>query len=158
MTDYAFDRDALVDRESLKDREMTWNRDTDTVMMLLVYLFDVKVYISPTAESEIETDLLGLVTLLKHIQGWSETDVTIPDAELSKFIRHLITYTGDFSPGDTLEINMDNMTVRKNGINALKDIEGDFFELLEGLSEVKYSDVEGQRNIRMTVSKNDRYL
>ena len=66
-------------------------------------------------------------------------------------------YTGDFAPGDTIEIDRDRLTVELNGVNALHLIDGTlpFFE--PGVNTLIYSDGEGSRTVRIRVSWRGRW-
>ena len=69
-----------------------------------------------------------------------------------------ITYSGNFTIGSTILINMDKYTIKLNGQNALKDISGDFFELLPGENEITYTDDSTNRTVKIIVEYRDRLL
>ena len=68
-----------------------------------------------------------------------------------------ITYSGNFTIGSTILIDMDKYIVKLNGQNA-KDISGDFFELLPGENEITYTDDSTNRTVKIIVEYRDRWL
>jgi phage-related protein len=69
-----------------------------------------------------------------------------------------ITFTGDFEVGDTIKIDMDKFTVTLNGTNAMNNITGDFFDLLEGENTIVYEDGSTSRTVYITVEYRDRWI
>ena len=68
-----------------------------------------------------------------------------------------IEYTGDFSPGDVIEINTERMTVTINGTNALKFTDGEFPKLSPGENYLRYIDSEGTREVVLKVIYRERH-
>jgi len=58
-------------------------------------------------------------------------------------------YSGDFEPGDIIKINTKKMTVTINGENALDLISGRLPLFNPGANELKYSDNEGSRTVKI---------
>jgi len=52
----------------------------------------------------------------------------------SRFLR----YSGNLYAGDELILDLDHWTAKVNGINVLKDMEGDFFELASGNNSLTF--------------------
>lgn len=69
-----------------------------------------------------------------------------------------LAFTGGFSPGDKLVIDVKKQTITLNGVNAIHLLDGDFFELGLGLNEVTYADNEAAREILTRITHRDRYL
>ena len=69
-----------------------------------------------------------------------------------------LAFIGDFEPGDVIEIDAKNMTIKKNGENVLHLTEEHFFQLGLGEQEIIYRDAEGERNIKINVQWRDRWL
>ena len=69
-----------------------------------------------------------------------------------------ITYSGNFTVGSIIIIDMDKYTVKLNGANALNDISGDFFGLLPGENEIIYTDDSVDRTVKIIVEYHDRWL
>ena len=69
-----------------------------------------------------------------------------------------LAFIGDFEPGDVIEIDAENMTIKKNGENVLHLTEEHFFQLGLGEQEIIYRDAEGERNIKINVQWRDRWL
>ena len=67
-------------------------------------------------------------------------------------------YTGTLAPGDTLVIDCDAMTVKKNGVNDRAHFTGDFFKLYAGTNILTYTDAEGTRDLELTVKVDPRWL
>jgi hypothetical protein len=76
----------------------------------------------------------------------------------SRYQVKAITYSGDFTVDGTIVIDMDKMTVKLNGQNALNDISGDFFGLLAGENEITYTDDSTNRTVRITIEYRDRWV
>ena len=76
----------------------------------------------------------------------------------SKYEIKSLTFTGDFSAGTTMVINMDNFTVTLDGVNALNSITGDFFNLLGREINIIYTDSSGTRTIGITFVYRDRWI
>lgn len=71
---------------------------------------------------------------------------------------NVITYSGNFAPGDRLVIDTRKQTVTLNGVNVLHMFDGDFFDLAYGLNTLTYKDAEAARNILTRITHRDRYL
>jgi phage-related protein len=80
------------------------------------------------------------------------------NAEGSRYEVKAITFTGDFSAGDTIKIDMDKFSVTLNGQSSLSAITGDFFNLLEGENKITYSDSSTNRSVIITFEYRDRWL
>lgn len=79
-------------------------------------------------------------------------------AHASRYHVDEIVITGSFKPGDRLVIDSRNLTVRLNGQNALRMLQGDFFDLNTGTNVITYSDDQISRNIRIRVTHRDKYV
>lgn len=66
----------------------------------------------------------------------------------------------EFKPGDEIIIDMDNYLVLQNGENILKHLDDSskFFDLVEGLNKIRYTDTSSSRSIEATISYNNRYI
>jgi hypothetical protein len=71
---------------------------------------------------------------------------------------NVVSYTGNFAPGDRLVIDTRKQTVTLNGVNVLHLFNGDFFDLAYGLNTITYKDAEASRNILTRITHRDRYL
>lgn len=60
------------------------------------------------------------------------------------------------APNDEVVIDMDKMSVKKNGQSILVDT--DFFALLSGVNEITYSDSESSRSVLLQCTKKDRWV
>lgn len=67
-------------------------------------------------------------------------------------------FEGDLGPGETIVIDGAYQTVTIDGVNALKDFVGEFFDLPPGTSIVEYTDLEGSRNLTVTITFKDKWL
>jgi hypothetical protein len=76
----------------------------------------------------------------------------------SKYEVSALTFTGTFSAGETIVIDMDKFTVKHNGANALNEMTGDFFNLLDGETEIIYTDTSSTRTIGITFVYRDRWV
>ncbi len=68
-----------------------------------------------------------------------------------------LRFTGDFSPGDRIEIDMKGR-ILLNGANAYSLKQGDFFSLTPGENTITYEDDAGSRSVRIRVTHRDRWL
>jgi hypothetical protein len=69
-----------------------------------------------------------------------------------------IEFTGSFAVGDTIVIDMEEMTITLNGSNAMHLMEGDFFGLIPGDNTLTYTDNEGSRTVRLMVTRKGRWM
>lgn len=88
-------------------------------------------------------DLSGVGTL-----AISGTQVGIEEIEL----------LGDFKPGDVLEIDMEQFTVKLNGQYVMEQVNGEYFDLLRGANELIYRDSSGSREVRVKITHKPRWM
>lgn len=69
-----------------------------------------------------------------------------------------IRFTGDFNPGDRIEIDSKKLKILKNGVNISGLMQGDFFDLNTGINNVNYTDTETGRSVLFRVSYRDKFL
>lgn len=69
-----------------------------------------------------------------------------------------LEFTGQLAPGDTLIIDMQTMTAKLNGQNAVHQLSGNFFELLSGENIVEVLDQTTGRKVRLRIDYQDKYL
>lgn len=70
-----------------------------------------------------------------------------------------LEFIGEFNPNDVIQIDTKNMRVLLNGENALHLIrQDDFPNVIPGVNKFIYSDNENERNIKITVRWEDRWL
>ena len=70
----------------------------------------------------------------------------------------LFAYLEDLEPGETLEIDAEDLAVELDGNNARKDFQGDYPFLKLGLNKFRYYDDETSRQISIEIEKNDRTI
>lgn len=76
----------------------------------------------------------------------------------TKYEVKAITFSGSFTVGDVIVVDMDKYTVTLNGVNALNNISGNFFNLLPGQNEITYTDDSTDRTVKIIVTYRDRWL
>ena len=71
-----------------------------------------------------------------------------------------IIITATFAPGDTIIVDTEKFTVKKNGENILSLVNQNsvFFNFQEGENTIQYSDNRTSRNIQAKVIHKDRWL
>jgi hypothetical protein len=69
-----------------------------------------------------------------------------------------IKYNSTLSPGETLILDCQKFTAKKDGVNALGSISGDFPEINYGDNIVSYSDDDASRTALVTVLHRSRYV
>jgi len=74
----------------------------------------------------------------------------------AKYLVTVLGLSGDLAPGSVLEINSDYMTFKIDGVNALKDMVGDFPDVDAGDSTVTYEDDEGTRDVTLDLKYTPR--
>lgn len=84
--------------------------------------------------------------------------VTEFNADVTRTHVDSIRFNGNFNPGDRLIIDTKKQTITLNGVNVLHLFDGDFFALVYGPNEIKYTDGESGRNILTRITHRDRYL
>lgn len=76
----------------------------------------------------------------------------------SRYRIETIEYTGEFAPGDKIIIDSDKLKLTQNGQNALHKMQGNFFDLNNGLNELTYTDDQTGRTIRIRLTHRDRFV
>ena len=74
---------------------------------------------------------------------------------------YTVEFSGNFAPGDMVEINIKKLDVFINGQEAVEEITGDIFELpnlLPGDNAVTYKDSEGIRQVKVTVRHENKWF
>jgi len=69
-----------------------------------------------------------------------------------------LEFTGDFEPGDTIEIDSKNLKFTLNGKVKNRLMVGDFIELGKGVSGIKFEDNETNRTVLVRVSYREKYF
>ncbi|MCE5190925.1 MAG: hypothetical protein LLG08_04080 [Actinomycetia bacterium] len=67
-----------------------------------------------------------------------------------------LTFTGDFEDGDVIVIDMDDMTITKNGTQVYT-FSGAFFPFIVGAGGFVYTDDESARSVAVSVTHKDRW-
>lgn len=125
---------------------------------------------SSTEGTNVKYDI-GIANIIIEGQG-EGTKVFIVNADIANMVitteakqtlagESVITLENlDLKPGDEIIINTCDMTVTKNGQNAIEYFSSDseFFNLLSGLNTLVYSDTNSNREISFDVIWKDRWL
>lgn len=74
-----------------------------------------------------------------------------------KYFIDFVEFTGDFSPNDVLEIDLENFIVKLNGEYVLEQVSRDWFNLNPGDNLLIYEDSEGSREVKINVKHTGRW-
>jgi len=66
------------------------------------------------------------------------------------------TYTGTLAAGKSLVIDGTDLTVENDGTNDLAHFTGDFPRIFPGANTITYTDSEGSRTMKISVTRNER--
>ena len=89
----------------------------------------------------------------------AEAGITVSvsvSATATKYIFIALGLSGDLGAGSVLQIDSEKMTFKLDGINALKDMVGDFFNIPPGDSTLEYDDDEIARDVDVDVTYTPR--
>ena len=109
--------------------------------------------ISFISESELNVNTIKILNTILTFDNESELILN-----LSKSKTFVFEYNGILTPGDTIVINMEKMTVEKNGNNVLHEVETDFFPLYPGTNNIIYRDGGNTRNLNFKIEYRNRWL
>lgn len=84
--------------------------------------------------------------------------VSTSEAQAYRILLETLRLNAVIQPGDVVEIDTANMTVKINGVNALRFLEGDFFALAPGLNQLQYQDAEQSREVQIITRHRPRWL
>lgn len=84
--------------------------------------------------------------------------VSTAEAQAYRILLETLRLHAIIQPGDVVEIDTANMTVKINGVNALRFLEGDFFALAPGLNQLQYQDAEQSREVQIITRHRPRWL
>jgi len=73
-----------------------------------------------------------------------------------KMVFETFTYSGNIPTGSRLVVLTDPMTVELDGVNVRENFDGSFWKIFPGSQDVEYSDEDGSRGVRLTVTRKDR--
>lgn len=73
-------------------------------------------------------------------------------------IKLLFQYDGTIAPGETLEIDAEDLIIELEGENVRPDLEGGFPFLFPGTVDLKYNDGETSRTVELTIEKEDKHV
>jgi len=76
----------------------------------------------------------------------------------SRYHVDVLEFTGEFKPGDRIEIDSKWLTFNKNGQNVLEGMKGDFFDLNLGNNLITYTDDQSGRTVRMRITHGDKFV
>ncbi|MHA6530177.1 phage distal tail protein [Paenibacillus sp. BAC0078] len=79
-------------------------------------------------------------------------------AQVRYFHTDIISFEGNFAPGDRIVIDSQKMKITKNGQNIIHNMEGDFFDLVLGDNKLTYTDTAASRSVLIRVTHRDKYL
>lgn len=79
-------------------------------------------------------------------------------ANASKYMQISLTFTGDFAPGDIIDIDVSAETIKCNGINVMRFTAGEFAALHPGQNILAYSDQEASRSVYIWMRHRDRFM
>jgi len=92
---------------------------------------------------EAAVSIVGGVSLLIDGAVWSGT---------------LFEYLGSLTPGAVLVIDCDQQLLTVNGVNDMKNMDGEWISLGPGVNEVTFTDSEVSRTLGVTVVYKDRWV
>ena len=85
--------------------------------------------------------------------------VGIDRSDLDASVYLLFTLDGlTLNPGDSIEINTCDYTVKLNGTIIYSGYSGKFFNIQPGKAEIVYEDTAGNRNVEMLMQYTEKYL
>ena len=76
----------------------------------------------------------------------------------SRFHVESITVNGPFAPGEKIVIDNGRLTIRKNGVNILSQMSGDFFGLNLGDNVITYTDTATGRSVLVRITYRDKFV
>jgi hypothetical protein len=79
-------------------------------------------------------------------------------ARMGRFRIDEIEYNGVLNPGDRIVIDSKNLTFTKNGVNALHEMQGEFFTLNLGENAFLYTDGQSGRSVLIRVTHRDKFV
>ncbi|HHY74259.1 MAG TPA: hypothetical protein GX497_13755 [Bacillus bacterium] len=109
------------------------------------------------ALAEAKATQFNKVTLIRIGKCLAEGKGKIEISDAFVGIVRELFYKGKLNPGDQLVIDSDKMTVVKNGMNDLRNFEGDFFELNGGKNIVTIDDGGSKNDIHIRISYRNRF-
>ena len=71
-------------------------------------------------------------------------------------VTQTLTYSGTLAAGKALVIDGNDLTVKNDGTNDLAHFTGDFPRIFQGANTITYTDSEGSRTIKITVTREER--
>jgi len=88
------------------------------------------------------------------------TITAVSSAEIAAlaYVTQSMGYTGTLIAGDVLVIDVDEQTVKLNGVNATRYFTGKFPQLYAGTNELQWKDDDGTRDADFETSHKPRYL
>lgn len=69
-----------------------------------------------------------------------------------------LSFTGAIETGDYIVIDSKQLTLTKNGQNALHQMQGDFFGIELGLNTIKITDMETNRSVLLRITHRDKFV
>lgn|GEM_PF-1275506 len=121
--------------------------------LIASYIREIAFAVQLSGEGTLDVDVIRERLMSVQLDGNGELRGT-----LSRFHVTYLEYTGDFDPGDKIVIDSNRMTIKKNGVNVIHEMDGDFFDLNFGENELIYKDEESGRSILIRVTHRDKFL
>lgn len=110
-----------------------------------------------TGTIEGQSSFSGKINIIFHLGG-TISGTSYFQADAQRFHVDIISFTGEFKPGEKITIDSDKLKFTKDGQNALHMMQGDFFDLNAGDNDITYTDDQAGRSIRLRLTHQDRFL
>lgn len=116
-------------------------------------LRQIVVFGNLSADGTITSNEMRVIALSRRLSALSGIEAALVQLRVEE-----IEFMGDFSPGDVIVIDMQNLTCTVNGTNVLHLINLDQFNLRPGNNELTFQDEAGTRTLQIMVTHRDRWL
>ena len=107
------------------------------------------------ASLAVEASVSGAPTRVRFGAAGITVSVAV-SAAATKYLLTALGLSGDLAPGSVIEIDSENFTFKVDGVNALKDMVGDWYNVPPGDSWIEYDDDEGARTVAVDVTYTPR--
>lgn len=121
--------------------------------LIASFIREIMFAVHLSGEGTLDADMIRDLWLSVQMDGNGGLNGT-----LSRYHVKYVEYTGDFDPGDKIVIDSKRMTIKKNDINVIHEMNGDFFDLNFGTNELVYRDEESGRSVLIRVTHRDKFL
>lgn len=107
------------------------------------------------AEAEATVTLAAGKIIITEALAYGVGGVDISNESFNIFI---MGYDGTLAPGERITINTERFTLKKDGVDALELLNGNFVDLKTGINEVVIESDTGTRTLVVRVEHRDRWV